>query len=209
MANQPQKQNFVNGETLCRMLGITHVTLRSWEGFSDFPAFEKGSRGVSSRYDSVKVLRWWSARIGPARESSADVELTEAERRKAVAEAELKELQLAQKRGELVNAEEMQAAIAKAFSNVKTRVLGVASTLAPRLAVTTEANVCQALTYDALASALSDLAGNVITDGTDDDPEPSERDATPAPEADRQPVGRKRKSPKPRGKQRAGRVAKR
>lgn len=207
MANQPRNEHTVNLESLSRILGVTAATVRTWEGFSDFPPFRKGSRGVSGAYDSVKVIRWWARKFGPEKETQTSVDQLEADRRKTVAQAELAELHVLAKRGEMVDAEEMRAATGKAFANVKTRVLGVASTLAPQLAQANEPTRVQSILYDALASALADLAGNVI-DERNADSEPVEPDAGPTPQADRGRVGRKRKGAKPRVKRRARALAK-
>ena len=69
----------------------------------------------------------------------------EAVRRERIAAARLREIELAREAGEVVEIEEVADAVRAEYSIVRTSLLGMASKLAPRLAVTTSPEACGAL----------------------------------------------------------------
>jgi hypothetical protein len=91
------------------------------------------------------------------------VPVQEAERRKLLAEAELKEHKLRELRGQAISAERTYDLALQAFSNVRTRVRAVATTMAPRLAdVPHPAGEIEVLLLQALDGALECLSMDVF-----------------------------------------------
>lgn len=166
----------VNKSELAEILGVTERTLTRWqdEPSSPLPIRERAKkRGQSHAYDTEECIEWvFERRTTPDTGEAAGVTQTEAERRKAVADAELKELKVAAERGRLVEADEVEAAYAKAFANVRARVRAVAPASAPDVARADDPAHVQDLLLAALDDALRDLSDGVIQ-------EDAERSADP------------------------------
>jgi hypothetical protein len=81
------------------------------------------------------------------------VSKTEADRRKAVALAELRELEVRQRRGELLNAAEVQKQWASGLASLRDRLLSLPDRLGAILAGRAEGEV-RAMLRDALEEAL-------------------------------------------------------
>lgn len=207
MANKPQLKNIVSGDELGRMLGVTAATVRVWTA-AGMPVLDRGSRGIAGKFDSTACIRWWADNIS-GRASAVDTDHEEADRRRAVAEAELAELKLAEKRGELVDGIEVRDVQIKAFANVKARMLSIPSAVAASCAATSEPAVVQSIVSGAIKSALSELSNGVVEHERDRPDEPSGGSIEAPAGSKNKPVGRGKKNPKSRGKRRTGAVAKR
>jgi hypothetical protein len=72
-------------------------------------------------------------------DQAARVSQTEARRRKEVALAELRELELAQKKGKLIDADQVTAKWAAAGGKIRDAVLRIPDKCAPAVAVTSDA----------------------------------------------------------------------
>lgn len=82
----------------------------------------------------------------------------EADRRYAIARADLRELELSQKRGELVNAAEVATAWAAMISAAKSRLWNIGPELCDKLASESNPVRCNELVTEKIRQALADLS---------------------------------------------------
>jgi phage terminase Nu1 subunit (DNA packaging protein) len=164
MANQPRLKNIVNARELARMLGVTNATIRDWEA-SGLPILKKGSPGVPSEYDSVACVRWWAENISG--KTQTPVDLADAEKREAIARAELRELELMVKKGQFVMADDVERTYTRAFANIKTKLQAMPTKLAPRLVGFANPAEIQDVIAKEVRGVLTSLADGVVTDDAD------------------------------------------
>ena len=100
-----------------------------------------GEGGVY-RYDLREIARWY-VRYKTGHAERQDV--TEAKRRKAVADAEIAELRLAQMRGELVAQKEVEDDIARAANTLAEQLSGMVAGVVPMLAGKTQVEMHRVL----------------------------------------------------------------
>ena len=118
-----------------------------------------------------ECLAWWRAReiekaIPPSSsdsESGDGVSLTEAERRKMLADAELKELKVAREKGKLVAIADVAAAQGQIASNIRTRLRALPAKLTPRLVGRRRQDIKTLLEkeIDAALTELAQTAGKI------------------------------------------------
>lgn len=92
--------------------------------------------GQQARFPWPEVWRWYLQRErAKAREAvkPADTTLVEAERRELVAKAELRELELAERKGELVPLADFDRAVAATFARVRSKLLNLPNAVAMRV----------------------------------------------------------------------------
>lgn len=165
MANQPRLQNIVNARELGRMLGITNATVGDWEA-RGMPIVKKGSPGIPSQFDSVVCVRWWAENVS-GKSDSPPADLADAEKREAIARAGLREMELQQKRGKLVDAAEVERAQVKAFSNVKTALMSIPTAVARDLVGRDNPIEIQEIIMREIRAALTNLARNGVVQEED------------------------------------------
>ena len=91
------------------------------------------SRGKYNLKESIKDFIKYKIELSRSKYSSCEIDISEARRRKEVAEAELKEIELKKTKEELVSEEEVIENWIKLLSIVKTRLLAMPNKLAPML----------------------------------------------------------------------------
>ena len=139
-------------EDVAALLGVSVRMVRNYSKDKGLPCIGDG-RG--KRFVWLKVLEWYVAyRLDLAvqkggnggngnghRGSEEEPEtLDEAMLRKTAAEASLKELELAQKRGQVVAVDDAKAAITTVSKNIQQKLLSVPAKLTPRLVGTSDRN---------------------------------------------------------------------
>lgn len=88
-----------------------------------------------------------------------DEDIAEARRRKAVADAGLAEIELKETAGELVSAEEMQAAVEADYGRLRSHLLALPSKLAPLVVGKKSNAVIVEIAGSLINEALADLSG--------------------------------------------------
>jgi phage terminase Nu1 subunit (DNA packaging protein) len=141
------------------MFGVAHETVRKWVA-AGCPAVRKsdGSKGGAGwQFSSADVIAWYAAREKASVKRGEHVDLDEAKRRKLAAEAELAELDAAERRGDLVKIADVAAIVAEEYGACRSRLLGMPTKLAPILATTTDINEVRALLDAAIREALDEI----------------------------------------------------
>lgn len=118
---------------LGEFFGVSATTIRNWVN-AGCPVFERGSRGNPHVFDSAAVFEWRMSEIQRDADSKTPGRNFEAARARAVAaRAGIMEMNLAQRRGELVEVAEAAAIVAKEYAIVRAGFISLPK-IAPRLA---------------------------------------------------------------------------
>lgn len=123
----------VNMGDLAVILGVSRATVQSWVK-RGCPAVQKGRNGRPWQFNTAEVIEWRSQQIANAAiGETRSLDMDEAKRRKVAAEAAMAELELAQKKGELVEIESVGELIEEEYARVRARLLGLPVKVAPAL----------------------------------------------------------------------------
>jgi|TARA_Y100000593_G_scaffold92489_1_gene184279 phage terminase Nu1 subunit (DNA packaging protein) len=181
--------------TICKLLDLSERRVQQLSRANVIPKTERG------RYELVPAVRGYIAYL---RERSLDVgvvSLDVARQRKAAAEAELSEIELAKARAAVVAIDDVAKQWESILSAVRTRMLTVPTKIAPLVAVENDQSMVKELIEDAVHSALGELASG-ISDGGGSEEEPTgsvkkqpDKNGSAA-KANNKPVGRRRKKTK-------------
>lgn len=108
----------VNKRELGEILGVSDTALTEWQR-DNMPVIERGGPGVSGRYDTEAVINWMIERAlaRVARETPKD--------RLDRVTAELRELELGKRRGELVEMRGVQRSLGAFLIELRTRLLAI------------------------------------------------------------------------------------
>lgn len=166
----------VNKSQLAAFLGHDVNTIDSYVR-QGMPFISKADRstGKTWEFDTAKVVRWLQDRAAKSSEGEAAIkmELAEAHRRRAVAEAQMAELELAKKREEVVNYQAVLKAGVDSYRTCAQRLMTISRKLAPQLALETDMQIIQTQIDTEIYQALDELGRYDPVDlpgGTSPDP---------------------------------------
>lgn len=134
---------------LAEITGYHGSTLRRF--IQDGMPVESGE-GRNRRFDTAKVIWWLEYRHLTQEEAG----VLDARERRTLAQAELLEIELARKRGEVADLAEVEMAITRAFSDCRARLLALPTKWAPQLKGLEEGQL-QALLDQGIEEALYEL----------------------------------------------------
>ncbi len=179
-AQEAQKFDALTAADVADLLFVTEKTVRNWMNKGDLP-FKDHPRGRMLSWK--QVLEWYVAyrqADGGTRgtqsekpSNSPQETMESAMRRRAVAEADLKELQLAGERGKVVAIGDVERSVAKVASSLKQAILALPSRLATRLYGVRDRNAIRAI----LDAEARELCVKLATIGQQSAPPPEGRDA--------------------------------
>jgi phage terminase Nu1 subunit (DNA packaging protein) len=145
----------LNKNEMSGVLGVAAQTLQRWVG-AGCPCLDEGSPGRGARFNELAVKRWVEERRGLKSSSSQD---DEAKRRYNEANAQLKELRLAQLRGDLVPLADVRAVWESECVTIRQRLLALSDQLAPQLAHISDVREIARLIDHEIRQALVELSG--------------------------------------------------
>lgn len=151
------KPNLVNRVTLSLILGKNVSTIDSWVR-QGMPYVEKGSKGIDWLFDTSKVIKWRERKLREEDSTPERIELDEARRRKTAAEAGILEIELQQKRGEVIEREEVELGLSQAFITIKQRLRTIPERLIPQIIAETDERICSELLLSEIDDALLELS---------------------------------------------------
>lgn len=196
----------LNKSELAEVFDVTIVTVDSWIR-KGCPYEEAGKNGKSWRFSLKKVVAWRVTELTKDATSDGDDKpigtAAGALTRKTLAEAELKELELAELKGEIIRVEDVMLANDRMISDCKKRLLSIPTKLAPLVISCKTIPQVKELIEGQIHEALNELS-NI-------DPaqyvNAAEHQALEsAAEVNSEPVGRPKTKAQPGGKRRAGAV---
>lgn len=195
----------VNKSALAAFTGYSFETISHWVK-RGCPVYRQGRKGLETLFYMPDVWRW------RAEDERRQIELDTkpkdydgAVQRKVIAEAELKEMELAERRQELVSLDQVTKDMEKVFMSLRSRLLSIPIKAAPLLvACRNESELQQVLTKQ-VDEALHELSNLPFIE--DEKVSVGSEVAGASSEIDREPVGGPEPDSKPRKQRRAGRVA--
>jgi hypothetical protein len=195
----------LNNTRLAEVLGVSLVTVFDWAK----KGMPKLSRG---KFDVRACTAWLLARKEAEHQAKLNnLSLDEAERRFRNAKAELAEMELAERRGELVEADAVREMWDKHISAAKTQLLSIPARVAVTLLACKSAEEVHAALETNIRDCLDELAGRGTVDAARADVGTQERSAphvADAKKAEPKRMGRPKAVHQPRGKpDRARKVA--
>ena len=143
----------VSQAEFARQHGVTRKTVTKWkaEGRLVLVGGEVDVAATDARLLDAGLGKF-RAELTPAGESSG-----EAKRRYTQAQAELKELELAEKRSQMVSVEDVMPILADELANVRSRLMAAPGRLAAELAAVSDPAAIERLITDEIAAALSEI----------------------------------------------------
>lgn len=159
----PNEMELLETEDIASLLGVSERMVRNYINDNELPC--KGD-GRGRRFVWAEVREWYVAyriSIGGSRGNSASQiqareDIEAAMLRKTIAEADLKELQLAKERGQVAAIADVERAISAANKAAQTQILAVPSRLATRLLGLEDRGRITAILEAEMKSLLSNLA---------------------------------------------------
>lgn len=160
----PVKSNgiTVNQIQLAEMFGVTSQTIREWKKKPSFPILEDGIKGKQTIYNTAEIVAWRHEQILLTVNTDGKTDMLAIRLRRETAMTELTEIELVEKRNELVPIKVVAAAIAHEYSIVRSKFLAIPGELANELEYLVPAEIEELLaskiteTLDVLASDTKD-----------------------------------------------------
>jgi phage terminase Nu1 subunit (DNA packaging protein) len=147
----------LNAAELAGLLGVSRMTITAYID-AGCPMVEKGAGRHGYKFNSSDVLAWRDRRAAEARVAAGgELSSDQVRRRYTLATAELKELQLAEKRGSLVPIEAVTATLADELTAVRGRLLAMPGRLGMSLVGKTDPAEVEAAIAEEVRGALSEL----------------------------------------------------
>jgi hypothetical protein len=153
-----------------KFVGVSEKTVRNWMNNNGLPFADTGRSRV---IESVAAVKWYVAYCGTESgnggnsvknkaietQPAISEDYGEALARKTTAEADLKELQLAERRGQVASIEDVERVLSAAIIATKTQIEALPSKLANQLVGVPDRNTVQSL----LAREMNQLLTNLAT----------------------------------------------
>lgn len=152
----------LNATATARALGITVQKLKDWA--ADGMPYHAGEQEHQNRYVLGQILQWHIDRAGTGAIDEQDMSTNEANRRRAVANALMTELDLAVKRGQLVQIDDLMGEFGAALSEVRAALAAQANRLTGLIAHQDEDTVNEIIEKD-VAEMLNKLSKYTHTYG--------------------------------------------
>ena len=151
----------VNKAKLSKILGKSEMTLTTWQK-EGMPIRETGAKkGKQNTYDTAEVIGWMLLRSNSTAQA-----IEKAKLRLVLAQAELEELKVLEKKEELIPLEKMQYIITSVLSKCRAKILGIPSRITPIIMTHKDPKKIEKVLKDACHEALSELANNDIDPDT-------------------------------------------
>lgn len=155
----------VSASELAQILGVSLSTITAWVR-RGCPFLERGAVGKQWQFDSADVVKWLREQdVERALGKNASVTMEEARTRDKLATAQLKEIELARQRGQVVNVDDVKEIVCEDYAVVRSRILAIPGRLAQTCAIEADAEAVQRLIMAEVRDALSELSYEGISRG--------------------------------------------
>lgn len=151
------------------MFGVTTKTVTKWQRqkTDPLPVVEINTGATGNKYDPRAVFEWGLRRRLGTLEANPDdgqdqLDFNSERARLTRAQAEKAELELAEKRGKLLDASLVERALVGLLSNFRARILALPSKAAPKCVAATDAKEARAILKAHCYEALDELANGEI-----------------------------------------------
>lgn len=155
----------MNKAELAKVLKKSTVAIDGWlsRGCPAKSGPQDGKR--SYEFDLADVVEWrLEHERAQTKAARVDVDLSEAKRRKAVAEASISEMDEKVRRGDLLERDTVDTAVMAAFSRVRTKLLAIPTKAAPLAVQAPSIAEIEAILRAHVIEALQELAETDVTE---------------------------------------------
>lgn len=168
---------------LAQFLGVSLTAVTNWVR-TGCPWVERGSVGKSWTFNLAEVVAWREERaVQQALGDTKQLNLDEARRRKVAAEAAMVELDLAKRRGEVIEIADVAGLVGEDYANLRAKLLSMPTKLAPIVATESDLAQCKALLERGVEEALEELTADGIYSAEESPGEGAEGTAETKPKA--------------------------
>ena len=152
-----QRGKIVNRAELAAIHGVSLPTVDTWRN-AGCPVEREGGKGATYQYNTKAVIEWrlQQARADKRAGGTAGT-LDEAKLRKETANAELAEIELAEKRAQVVPIDHVAKQFGKVLATVKARMLAIPTKAAPEAHIAKSEEEARALIEDFIRDAMTEL----------------------------------------------------
>ena len=148
----------LNRHEAAELLACTEDSIDKWMRTKGLPVIERGGRGRPWKFYAPDLVQWKIRQVAPPAEVRPERDLEAFEARRRSVQAELAELELARRRGEVASLADIERMMVSDFAAVRARILAAKHKLAPILAPIREPNRIEAILGKELCEALDELA---------------------------------------------------
>lgn len=150
---------------LCRLLDYSTTAVSQWVS-KGCPYVQKGSKSRQWIFDVPAVVAWREEQAAlQAVGDTKSLDIDEARRRKLASEAAMLELELAKRKGELVEIDAVAEAVGDDYANLRAKLLSIPVKLSPQIIGITQASEAQQMFEDLIYEALEELVSDGIYTG--------------------------------------------
>ena len=159
--------------------GVNPTSVNKWVR-NGCPYVTKGSKNRPWVFNTADVAAWREEQMFlRAVGDTSQLDIDESKRRKLAAEAAMVELDLAKRRGEVIEIDEIVDVIGDDYANLRAKLLSLPTKLAPLVAVVEDMAECKGLIERGIHEALEELTADGIygsdsSEVEDSSPEESE-----------------------------------
>lgn len=172
------KGRIVNLAELADINGVSLPTARSWPR-RGCPYVQKGGAGREWQFNTADVAQWREEQAALAAVGdTSTLDIEEARRRKTAAEAAMVELDLAKRRGELVEIESIADIVGEEYTRLRARLLALPVKMAPMMETAASLQERRETIENAITECLAELSadteyGGDAEAGVEDETEPA------------------------------------
>lgn len=152
----------VNRKQLGSILGVSATVIDNYIQ-NGCPYVQHGDRGREWKFDTAEVFRWLKEQEALGRGSDQPTSSTpveDAKLRKAEADAELREFELARTRGETILIEDVQPVLLEELAAVRSRLMSIPGRLAQKVAAISDPEAVESAIRKEISEALRELTSD-------------------------------------------------
>lgn len=150
---------------LAAICGVSLPTIGAWVR-KGCPFVSKGNKSKAWTFNTAAVLEWREEQI--VQQTLGDtksLDIDEARRRKVAAEAAMMELDLAKRRGEMIEIDEVAQVVGDDYANVRAKLLSMPTKLSPQLMGVSDTLEVEGLIRRQVEEALEELTADEVYGG--------------------------------------------
>ena len=154
------KGNEVNKSALAETFGVSLPTVNAWVR-RGCPVVQKGSKSRQWLFNTAEVAAWREDEAAAAAVGdTAKMDMDEDRRRNEAAKAAMSELDLAKRRGELIEIESVAEYVGEEYSRIRAKLLALPVKIAPMLETTETLQQRREIIEDGISECLAELSAD-------------------------------------------------
>lgn len=169
-----ERGKIVNRVELAVIFGVSLPTIDAWVR-GGMPCVVEGGRGVEYQFNTRDAINWHVAQKAAPKGAvgNGTETLEEAKRRREITNADLAEIDLAERRGRVVPIEHVAKQVGRLLSSVRARLLAIPTKVAPVAQTAGSAEEIRSMIEDSIREAMTEIvsaaAAYMEAEGESDD----------------------------------------